>query len=494
MKSIKSLNFSNQFINLDPQFFQAKTPDPVAEPYLVNFNPEVAELLDLDPKEADGPDFSNFLSGNKPINGAQPLAMAYTGHQFGVYNPRLGDGRGLLLGEIVNQKSERWDLYLKGSGPTRFARGFDGRATLRSSIREYLAGEALHGLNVPTTRALAIIGIRDLIYRETPELAAVLVRVADCHVRFGSFEMFHYNNQPENVTKLADFVIETYYPELAPEPDKYRLFYREAIRKTAYLIACWQAVGFIHGVMNTDNMSITGATFDFGPYGFMDRFNPRFTPNHSDGAGRYAYGAQPEIGFWNLKKLGMTLGHLMDSETIAEALETYQPAYNKFYRSFMAEKLGLEILDSEFKQLTGDLFQLLYDNAVDYANFFRRLSHFPHGPTEELRKSFVELKKLDHWLERYRKLIEREGAADEERKENMDRVNPKFILRNYLMAEAIDKALKESDFSEIERLRVLLRDPFRDRPEQFETLGIDANRYASDTPDSLREMRLSCSA
>ncbi len=323
MNNLENFDWAHSFFELGPDFFQAKSPDPVAAPYLIDGNPDAAVLIGLDPAEFERQEFVEYFTGNLPMPGTQPLAMDYSGHQFGLYNPRLGDGRGLLLGAIRNGSGHPWDVYLKGCGPTRFARGFDGRATLRASIREYLGGEAVHGLGIPTTRSLAVIGIGELVFRETPQPGALLVRLSDTHIRFGSFENFHYTNRPEAVTQLADYVIQHHYPELENETSKYQLLFRNVIQKTARLIAQWQSVGFIHGVMNTDNMTLTGATFDYGPFGFMDRFNPQFTPNHTDGRGRYAFGRQAEIGHWNLGKLGETLTHLIAPEVITGAREPH---------------------------------------------------------------------------------------------------------------------------------------------------------------------------
>jgi serine/tyrosine/threonine adenylyltransferase len=479
-----TLNFQNRFIELGPEFYQAKTPDPVTDPYLIDFSPSAGKLLDLSPEADKDSDFLERFSGNKPIEGAQPLAMAYSGHQFGSYNPRMGDGRGLLLGEIQNQNQEMWDIYLKGAGPTRFARGFDGRATLNSSIREHLASEALNGLGIPTTRSLAVIGIRELIYRQRPELAAILVRVADSHIRFGSFEFFHYTGQEKNVERLLEFSIQSYYPDIAEEPDKYRIFFQRTVQRTAKLIAKWQAVGFIHGVMNTDNMCITGTTFDYGPYGFIDRFVPNHTPNHSDTQGRYAYSQQPEIGFWNLNKLAETLIPLIGADTLEEEMKQYQPTFNRFYREEMSKKLGLAILDSEFTQLVQTMFQLLHDQQIDYTNFFRFLANYPAANinNDELRS----------WLSHYLELAQREGISHEERKAQMDATNAKFILRTHLLQTALDKALKESDFSEITRLRILLENPFQDQPEIFAEHEIE--HYAQDTPETSICRQTSCSA
>ena len=479
-----TLNFQNRFIELGPEFYQAKTPDPVTDPYLIDFSPSVGKLLDLPPEADKDSDFLERFSGNKPIEGAQPLAMAYSGHQFGSYNPRMGDGRGLLLGEIQNQNQEMWDIYLKGAGPTRFARGFDGRATLNSSIREHLASEALNGLGIPTTRSLAVIGIRELIYRQRPELAAILVRVADSHIRFGSFEFFHYTGQEKNVERLLAFSIQNYYPDIAEESDKYRVFFQRTVQHTAKLIAKWQAAGFIHGVMNTDNMCITGTTFDYGPYGFIDRFVPNHTSNHSDTQGRYAYSQQPEIGFWNLNKLAETLIPLIGADTLEEEMKQYQPTFNRFYREEMSKKLGLAILDSEFTQLVQTMFQLLHDQQLDYTNFFRFLANYPAAN--------INNDDFRSWLSHYLELAQREGISHEERKAQMDATNPKFILRTHLLQTALDKALKESDFSEITRLRILLENPFQDQPEIFAEHEIE--HYAQDTPETSICRQTSCSA
>ena len=480
----QNLNFKNRFIDLGPEFYQEKQPDPVTDPYLVDYSPSVGQLIDL--PEEGGDNFLANFSGNQPMEGTRPLAMAYSGHQFGSYNPKLGDGRGLLLGEVSNKENISWDVHLKGAGPTRFARGFDGRATLKSSIREHLGSEALNGLGIPTTRSLAVIGIRELIYRQKPELAAILVRVADCHIRFGSFEFFHYTKQPKSVERLADFSIEHYHNDIYNEPDRYRIFFRRVLTLTAKLISKWQSVGFVHGVMNTDNMTITGTTFDYGPYGFMDGFNTRYTPNSSDTHGRYAYQQQAEIGFWNLNKLAETLIPLVGADELQEETKQYQSLLNGFYREEMGRKLGLCILDSEFSELTQEMLQLLQSQQLDYSNFFRNLANNPSA-----MDCSIELRS---WLDRYLKLCDRESISHDERKKKMDAVNPKYILRNHLVQRALEMALKESDFSEVIRLRILLENPFKDRPKIFKKYNIDADFYSQDTPQEFLGRQTSCSA
>ena len=494
MKTLENLNLSNSFAKLGADFLQEKLPDPVSKPYLIDSNPSAIKLIGLKPTEIKRNEFLEYFSGNRLLSNSKPLAMAYSGHQFGSYNPRLGDGRGLLLGEVQDKNNNTLDIHLKGCGPTRFSRGFDGRATLRASIREYLGGEAVHGLGIPTTRSLAVIGTGELVHREVPEPGAILVRLTDSHVRFGSFQFLHFNNKAEKVTALVNYIIERHYPTIQNDSDKYRILLRHVVNRTAKLIALWQANGFIHGVMNTDNMTITGATFDYGPFGFMDHFNPNFTPNHSDPNGRYAYGKQPEIGYWNLSKFAETLKHLVDSQFIAEELTNYQPTYNDYYRKLMGQKLGLEIFDSEFKELVNKLFQLLYNNSIDYSIFFRHLSDMPRNFPKTLKQKFKDPQALDSWLSMYVRLIEREDPSLNTRTGKMNSINPKFILRNYLLQDATDKALKESDFSEVERLRILLEDPYKDRPELFSKYGIESEHYAAETPPSSIEMQLSCSA
>ena len=494
MRKLENLYLSNSFAKLGADFFQEKQPDPVSSPYLIDSNPAAIKLIRLDLSEVKKNAFLEYFSGNRLLPNSKPLAMAYSGHQFGSYNPRLGDGRGLLLGEVKDPNNNILDIHLKGCGPTRFSRGFDGRATLRASIREYLGGEAIHGLGIPTTRSLAVIGTGELVHREIPEPGAILVRLSDSHVRFGSFQLLHFTNKPEKVTELLNYIIDRHYPSIQSDANKYKLLLRHVVKRTAKLIALWQANGFIHGVMNTDNMTITGTTFDYGPFGFMDHFNPNFTPNHSDPNGRYAYGKQPEIGYWNLSKFSETIGHLVDSQFIAEELANYQQIYNDYYRKLMGQKLGLEILDSEFKELVNKLFHLLYNNLIDYSLFFRHLSDLPSNFPKTLTQKFKDPQALDSWVSMFVRLIEREDPDRNTRTEKMNLINPKFILRNYLLQGATDKALKESDFSEVERLRMLLENPYKDRPEMFTQYGIDAEYYAAETPTPSIEMQLSCSA
>src|SRR5215210_2341670 len=328
MRTLADLPFDNTYARLPAAFYQRVDPTPVPDPYLVAFSPDAARLIDLDPAAARGPDFVQYFAGNKKLPGSDPVAMKYAGHQFGTYVPQLGDGRAILLGEVRNAAGERWDLHLKGAGKTAFSRFGDGRAVLRSSVREYLACEALHALGVPTTRALCVVGTDLEVYRECVETGALIVRMAPSHVRFGSFEVFAHRGQTDEVRVLADYVIDQHYPHLRDADDKYPAFLREVVARTARLVAKWQAVGFAHGVLNTDNMSILGITLDYGPYGWVEDFDPGFICNHSDEGGRYAFDQQPRIAYWNLAALAQALLSLLSVDDAKAALNPFPDVFN----------------------------------------------------------------------------------------------------------------------------------------------------------------------
>ncbi|MBO0697335.1 MAG: YdiU family protein [Zavarzinella sp.] len=488
MRTLADLRFDNSYARLPEVFYQRVEPTPVPDPYLVAFNPAAARLIDLDPAEAENPDFVQYFAGNKRLPGSGPVAMKYAGHQFGSYVPQLGDGRAILLGEVHNAAGERWDLHLKGAGKTAFSRFGDGRAVLRSSIREYLCCEAMHALGIPTTRALCVVGTDLEVYREGVETGALIVRLAPSHVRFGSFEVFAHRGQTDEVKVLADYVIEQHYPHLGDVPDKYPAFLREVVTRTARLVAQWQAVGFAHGVLNTDNMSILGLTLDYGPYGFMEEFGPGFVCNHSDETGRYAFDQQPRIGYWNLAALAQALLSLIDLEDAKAALNTYADAFNGRMHELMTAKLGLTTRQDGDQALWTGLLDVLARSRTDYTTFFRRLGTFatrPGGADDRLRALFPEPAEFDEWAGRYRERLRAEGSVDEERRVRMDRVNPKYILRNYLAQIAIEKAQKR-DFSEVDRLRGVLAMPFDEQPEM--------EHYAQPAPEWARHLTVSCSS
>jgi hypothetical protein len=487
MRTLETLNLDQSYGRLPPVFYSRVEPTPLADPYLVSFNDGAARLIDLDPAESQREKFLAVMSGNAPLDGSEPFAMLYSGHQFGTYVPQLGDGRALQIGEVVNDRGERWTLQLKGSGQTPYSRMADGRAVLRSSIREYLCSEAMHGLGIPTTRALCIVGADEPVYRETVETAAVLLRLAPSHVRFGSFEVFYYRKQHEHLRLLADHVIETFYPELRDAPDRYYRFLAEVAERTARLIARWQAVGFSHGVMNTDNMSILGLTLDYGPFGFMERFDHGHICNHSDTQGRYSYGNQPHIGIWNVACLAQALTPLIPVEQCNAALQHYEPVYVAEYSRLMRAKLGLATVEPDDHQLVLDLLEIMAKNGVDYTILFRTLGEFrPGAANAALRDQFIEREAFDAWAQRYAARLTRDASGDAERRIRMHRVNPKYVLRNYLAQTAIENAAGDRDYSEIDRLLHLLRRPYDEQP--------DMAAYAASPPDWAQQIHVSCSS
>ena len=489
MRKLNELEFDNTYRRLPGDFYDLVRPTPFGNPRLVAFNPDAAGLIGLDPDEAHNPDLVEYFSGRKLLPGSEPVAMYYTGHQFGVYNPHIGDGRAILLGEVRNGQGRKYDLHLKGAGRTKYARTFDGRAVLRSAVREYLSGEAMHGLGIPTTRALSIIGSDEIVERETPERGAMMVRLAETHVRFGSFEAFHYTDRPDYVKLISDYVIENHMPHLTEADDKYGAFLEEVAARTAKLIALWQASGFTHGVMNTDNMSIIGLTIDYGPYGFIEEYDPEYIPNHSDHFGRYSYVNQPPIALWNLRKLAFSLGSLVSSESSEEIISGWRDAYGKFYTDIMRRKLGLRESLPGDGALIRDLLERMSESRADYTTFFRRLGNFStagQGGNNDASPLFAEVSKFGEWSDRYGKRLRMENSADPARKAGMDSVNPKYILRNYIAEGAVRKAVDEDDYSEIERVRTLLKNPFLEQP--------GSEHYAAPAPPWARNLVISCSS
>ncbi|TQV80134.1 YdiU family protein [Exilibacterium tricleocarpae] len=489
MNALQDLHYRNHFSRLGSHFFSYVQPDAFTRPHLVHTNDCGAALIGLDSAAFTSPAFLEYFSGRRNLPGCKPLAMVYAGHQFGVYNPQLGDGRGLLLGEVEGPGG-LWDIHLKGAGQTPYSRNGDGRAVLRSSIREYLGSEALAGLGIPTTRALALIGGDEPVYRESVETGAMLVRLARSHVRFGSFEYFHYRHDYDAVKQLADYVIDRQFTDshhaAAGHRDKYWQLLHAAVTNTAHLIAQWQAVGFCHGVMNTDNMSILGETFDFGPFAFMDDFEPGYICNHSDYQGRYAFEHQPGIGLWNLTALGHSLSSLLDTDAIKDALSHYEPTLTASYAELMRAKLGLATAQADDKVLCVELLDLLARQRVDYTRFFRALSHTdPTRPEAALLDLFDDREATGPWLQRYGQRLLCEEVPPAERQRRMLATNPKYILRNYLAQEAITAAA-QGDFSHIDTLLRLLRHPFDEQPQM--------DNYARPPPHWGKHMPISCSS
>ncbi|WP_231880931.1 protein adenylyltransferase SelO [Halothiobacillus diazotrophicus] len=468
-------------------------PTPLPSPTLVHFNAGLADELGLSATQAS--DLTDILSGNASWPNYAPLASVYAGHQFGNWNPQLGDGRALMIAEIRRPDGTRAELQLKGAGPTPFSRGADGRAVLRSSIREYLCSEAMHALGVPTTRCLSLVTSPQPVFRETVEPAAIVCRVAPSFVRFGHFEWFYSRGQHDALAPLADHVIETHFPHLVGLPDRHAAWLGEVIERTARLIAHWQTVGFCHGVMNTDNFSALGLTLDYGPFGFMDAFRQHHVCNQSDFEGRYAYGAQPEIGQWNCSRLLQATLPLLgetEEEVGARATELYGRYSETFSVTVMrrwADKLGLREIRPGDADLVIRLLTLMQRGKSDFTRSFRHLARVQtdtDGPAIGVREEMADLAAFDAWVADYRSRLRAEGNTnDAERAERMNRVNPKYILRNHLAQMAIERA-EEGDFSEVERLMTVLARPFDAQPE-FEG-------YAAEPPPDQRRIEVSCSS
>lgn len=459
-------------------FVEVRDPTPLPNPRLVAFNSDVAELLGFDPGESARPEFLRLVSGAARFGTIPAYAAVYAGHQFGAYVPQLGDGRAIALGDVLAPSGERYEWQLKGAGVTAFSRFGDGRAVLRSTIREYLASEALHHLGIPTTRALAIAGSDEPVRRERVETAAVLSRIAPTHVRFGSFEYFHYARRQAELQTLADYTIAHFFPEFeeAAGEERYARWLYEVVERTARLVAAWQAAGFAHGVLNTDNMSIVGLTLDYGPFGFMEAYDPGFICNHSDDVGRYAFGQQPAIGLWNCRALAHALQSLVSEPARERALAAYEPAFERAYVEGLRRKLGLrERLDGD-PALIEALLDLLERTKTDYTLFFRDLSRLPSAAFEG--GPYAE------WQARYRARLTAESSVDAERSGAMLRANPAVVLRNHLAQTAI-AAAEAGDDAEIARLLDVLRRPFDEPADE---------RDARPAPPGSPVVEVSCSS
>jgi serine/tyrosine/threonine adenylyltransferase len=495
---------SNRRRQVHGALYSRVLPTPVAAPATLAWSPEVAEQLGLDPEACRSQDFADVLAGNRVPDGADPFAMVYGGHQFGSWAGQLGDGRAIALGEVVDRDGRHQTMQLKGAGPTPYSRSADGRAVLRSSVREFLCSEAMHHLRIPTTRALSLVAtgdavVRDVLYdgNPAPEPGAVVCRVAPSFVRFGNFQLPSSRNDLDLLRRLVEFTIATDFPGL----DLVEWF-GEVCRRTAELVVHWMRVGFVHGVLNTDNMSILGLTIDYGPYGWLEDFDPGWTPNTTDaGTRRYRYGAQPEVAHWNLLQLGSALVPLTDdTDGLQAALDGYATTYRDGFRSMMAERLGWGggVRDGD-DELVNQLFGTLVRAETDQVIFFRNLAlvptaadadagallapvadawYTPESVTDEVRAAFVD------WLRAWGQRVRDGGVVDDhERRRRMDALNPKFVLRNYLAQEAIDAA-EQGDTSLIWELLDVLRRPYDEQPGK--------ERFAAKRPDWART-RVGCS-
>lgn len=491
---LKGLRLTPRFPELGGAYFSRVRPEAVAAPRLLHFNANAAALIDLDPAVAQSPDFVEVFAGARTLQDYPPIATVYAGHQFGVFVPQLGDGRAILIGEVRNARGEIWELQLKGAGRTPYSRFADGRAVLRSSIREYLCSEAMHALGIPGTRALCLIGSTEPVQRETRETAAVICRMAPTHVRFGHFEYFYYQNRHDALQPLADLVIDEHFPQLTGAQNRYAAWLTEVVERSARLIAQWQAVGFCHGVMNTDNMSILGLTLDYGPFGFLDGFDASHICNHSDEAGRYAYDQQPAVAHWNCSRLLQATLPLL-SQTPEEAVEIataildrFPPAYTSAMLVYWRAKFGLQHPRDDDSALINRFLSLLNHGHSDFSRSFRGLadvSTADDAPPPAIRDYVHDVEAFDAWLADYRARLVPEGVPDAERRARMNAINPKYVLRNYLLQRAIERA-EAGDLSEVDRLFRLVQHPCDEQPEM--------EAYAAEPPPEAQHIAVSCSS
>ncbi|MEA3490387.1 MAG: YdiU family protein [Campylobacterota bacterium] len=483
MKPIKmklnQIKLTNPYLSLPPLCYDKVTPTPLKNPFIIHANSALAKELGIDPEELSTDAFLELVNGELTLEGSDAFAMCYTGHQFGFLVPRLGDGRAINIGSIGKQH-----LQLKGAGQTLYSRSGDGRAVLRSSIREYLMSEAMFGLGIETTRALALMGSSSRVIREDWERAAIVLRLSTSWVRFGTFEYFAHHQKYAELEALADYSIAESYPHLAGKDNCYLDFFGEVVERTARVIAKWQAVGFNHGVMNTDNMSIAGLSIDYGPYAFLDDYDEANICNHTDKKGRYSFGNQPQVAKWNLSALMQALSPLILLEDMKERLAGYDGLYSGYYVKLMREKLGLSLVEEGDVEFVRHLLAVLQKLQVDYTLFFRTLSHYDSDRTLLLRLGLYH-QPMNEWLDIYDKRLELEETNSIEREQKMLQANPKYILKNYILQEVIDQA-ENGEYRGIEALFKIAQNPYAEHAEH--------ERWAGVTPEAFRNNKLSCSS
>ena len=503
---------ANSFASLPADFYTRLPTTPLTAPRLVHASAEVAALIGLPAEALATQGFLDVVSGTQPMLGGDTMAAVYSGHQFGVWAGQLGDGRAHLLGEIQGDRGS-FELQLKGAGMTPYSRMGDGRAVLRSSVREYLASHAMRGLGIPTTQALSLVSARNPVRRETLETAAVVARMAPSFIRFGSFEHWAARKRPDLLRTLADYVIERFYPECRHQStrgdvkdyDPYVQLLRAVVRRTATLMASWQVVGFCHGVMNTDNMSILGLTLDYGPYGFMDGFDAKHICNHTDSSGRYAWHAQPAVAHWNLYQLANSLHEIVpETEPLQAALDEYEACFLEAMQTRMSQKLGLSTWQSGDETLIDDLWSLMQGSHADFTLTFRQLAYAPgltQAPQAQIERElggtvnanvlpfvdlFIDRAGAQAWLSRYSARLGSDPVNNwQQRVAGMLAVNPLYVLRNHIAQQAI-AAAEQGDFSEVYRQFELLRNPF--------TAQVGQDAYAAAPPAGAQHLEVSCSS
>ncbi|MER2492367.1 protein adenylyltransferase SelO [Catenovulum sediminis] len=479
------MQFNNRFYQNFSGHYHAQYPMAIQNPRMVCKNQALADFLGFSDDRITDEAFVQIFSGQSIVEGMQPLAQKYTGHQFGSYNPDLGDGRGLLLGEVQAQDNSLWDLHLKGAGQTPYSRDGDGRAVLRSSIREFLASEALYHLGIPTSRALCVIVGDDPVYREIEEKAAITTRVCQSHIRFGHFEYLYHTQQFDDLDKLIQFTIDEYYPQCRDAQEPVLQLITEITLKTAEMVALWQAYGFCHGVMNSDNMSVLGITFDFGPFAFLDDYQPDFICNHSDHTGRYAFDKQPSIALWNLNCLAHAFSNHLSIDQLKQALQQFEPHFIQLYNAKMRQKMGLCEDNPDAKLLISQLLTIMRAQQLDYTNTWRGLAETEVTQQAELFALLGASEESNAWISLYQASIQAQGGKEAARLKQMQLHNPKYILRNYLLQQAIEDAEK-NDFNEVQTLYKLLKSPF--------TQQDDSLYYQQGAPDWAKKLEISCSS
>ena len=482
---LNEIKLEVDYFEFDEKLYQKLKPTPLKNPKLVSYNPQACDLINLDYAECETKEFVDFINGSNILKGSEPYSMVYAGHQFGHFVPQLGDGRAINLGSV-----NKWHLQTKGSGITRYSRRGDGRAVLRSSIREYLMSEAMHGINIPTTRALGIIDSETFAHRGwEEESCSIVLRMSSSWIRVGTFEFFaRTQNAKENLTQLADYVIEQSYVHLKDEENKYEKMFYCLVDKTAELFALWQTYGFMHGVLNTDNFSMAGLTIDYGPYAFMDYFEKNCICNHTDTEGRYSYNNQPYVARWNLIVLADALGQICSKEKLMQYMNTFLPQHEKVYLELMNKRLGLDASKSGNSNLNLilELLGSLEASKIDYNLFFYKLTNLKSfDDLSSVLDNAVFQEPLKQWFDSYIKVCEEQESSFESRFIIMKKVNPKYILKNYIIQEAIEKA-HLGDYSLVNDLLKIAQNPF-DEHLEFE-------RYAQSTPMKFANIQLSCSS
>ena len=482
-------NFDNSFARSLEGFFKPCQAEPATAPTLLQFNHALAKELGLDPVALDSEAGLAIFSGNATPEGSEPLAQAYAGHQFGGFSPQLGDGRALLLGEVIDTQQRRRDIQLKGSGRTPFSRGGDGLAAIGPVLREYLIGEAMHALGVPTTRALAAVATGKHVYREIALPGAILTRIAASHIRVGTFQYAGARGDILKVRELADYAIQRHYPDTSDAENPYLAFFAAVADAQAALVARWMNIGFIHGVMNTDNMTISGETIDYGPCAFMDKYAASTVFSSIDQYGRYAYANQPEILTWNLARLAETLIPHVDTnkekaiELLTETIECIQPLYESYWLSGMRSKIGLTTEDILDEELINDLLKIMEAGQADFTLVFRRLSKTLQGDSDAVRNLFKEPDAFNAWVVRWQKRLEQEDIVAETTAQAMDRVNPIYIPRNHKVEESLAAAVNQ-DMRPFTKLLEVVIQPFD------EVAGNEA--YTEPAPTTNRRYQTFC--